>query len=1059
MKIKLKNSVLLLTASLIIAAAGTAQDDAPDWENPKVFNINKERPHATLMPYSNRTLALQGQRDESKFYQTLNGDWKFNWSQRPADRPKMFYKTDFDDSNWSLINVPGNWEMQGYDFPAYLNRFVYDWPFEVNPPYVNHNENPVGSYRRSFDIPKNWSGREVFVTFNGVSSAFYLWVNGEKVGFSQGSMTPAEFNITHLLKSGENTIAAEVYRWSDASYIEDADQWRMSGIFRDVFLSAMPKVHIRDFFVTAELDDDYRNAKLNVNMDLVNYGKRFSKPHTVKVDLIDAQGQNVAVDPRLKASIKSLPKSAEHTINIQGFVENPKKWTAEKPNLYTILLTLLDEQGEVVEMLSHNFGFRSVEVKNKQFLVNGKPIYIKGVNLHAHDPYQGKTVPISRMVEDIELMKQYNVNAVRTSHYPQSPEFYALCDEYGLYVIDEACIESHGVAFDPEETLADKPLWKDAHVDRVMSMAHRDKNHPSIIMWSLGNEAGIGQNFVAAADKLRELDQTRPLHYLPGYSKWEHPVTDIAAPMYQSIDSLVKYAKGDADRPLIMCEYSHAMGNSLGNFKGYWETIKKYDILQGGFIWDWVDQGLVKTTEDGEEYWAYGGDFGEPNHAGTFCINGIVMPDRTPSPEMPEVKKGYQEISVSAIDLKKGRFEITNEYFFKSLSFVDCQWKLLENGIVIKEESLSLPAIDPRTSEQVTVPFGKIKPEPGAEYILTIEFKLAEGTKWAPKGHVLAWQQFELPFSKAAEKTDYSNMAALNLKEKDGRFLVSGKDFSASVSKSTGELTSMKYKGKEFIKNPLSPNFWRAMTDNDDSRGNGLGHWLRDWKNAASKRTIKSVKAKQASDSLVAISVESEIPVGSAAYSTEYTIYGNGDVLITNKIAPDPDKPPMMRLGMQMQIPDEFSNVQWYGRGPHETYQDRKSGAAVALYEMEASELPFDYVLPQENGNRTDVRWAAFYNDDGLGFMAIAENLMNFSAWPYTQQQLEDAAHTVDLPEQTDFYTVNLDYKQMGVGGDNSWSKRSRPHEEYRLKAKPYQYSIRLRPFVSKKKSIYKIAK
>ena len=1052
-----KSYLTILATVFFFGLVSVAHAERPDWENPEVFAINKERPHATLMPYSNRTLALRGQRQDSEFYQTLNGKWRFNWAARPADRPETFYRSDFDDSQWDPITVPGNWELQGYDFPAYLNRFLYDWPFPVNPPYVNHDDNPVGSYRRTFTIPPTWTDREVFVTFDGVSSAFYLWINGQQVGFSQGSMTPAEFNITRFLQAGENTIAAEVYRWSDASYIEDQDMWRLSGLFRDVFLSAMPKVHIRDFFAQAELDSEYRHARLQVRMDIINYGRHTARPHTANVELVDAQGRTVAVRPALKATLDALDGAAEQTVYVQGHVDNPKKWTAETPNLYTLLLTLVDEQGEVVEKISHNFGFRAIEIKNKQLLVNGKPIYIKGVNLHAHDPYLGKTVPLSRMIQDIEVMKQHNVNAVRTAHYPQAPAFYALCDEYGLYVVNEANVESHGVGFNPQRTLADKPQWKGAHVDRIMSMVHRDKNHPSVIIWSLGNEAGIGQNFVAAADSVRQLDPTRPLHYLPGYARWLHPVTDIAAPMYQTVTRLAEYAEGDPDRPLILCEYSHAMGNSVGNFKDYWETIKKYDVLQGGFIWDWVDQGLVKTTDDGREYWAYGGDFGEPAHDGNFCINGIVLPDRTPSPAMPEVMKGYQEIAVTAVDLESGRVRIANEYFFKDLSFITCVWQLLENGVVIKEETLSLPAIAPQTAAEVTVPFGTIDPKPGAEYILTVQFRLAEGTRWAPKGHVVAWEQFELPYGKAAAPPAVARMDALRLDKQENQISVIGKEFSVTVDGNSGELSGLRYKGTEFIQRPLAPNFWRAMTDNDDSRGNGLGHWLSDWEHAAAKRTVKSVTAQHRGESVVQIDVDAALPVGRAAYTTRYTVYGNGDVVITNEIHPDPDQPPMMRLGMQMQMPKAFSNVQWYGRGPHETYEDRKSGAAVGVYTMKTGDLPFDYIRPQENGNRTDVRWVAFTNDEGVGLMAMGDPLMNFSAWPYTQQQLEDATHTVDLPTETDFYTVNLDYKQMGVGGDDSWSRRSRPHEQYRLRAEPYQYTIRLRPFVSKQEPLHEI--
>lgn len=1026
-------------------------DERPDWENPEMIGVNKERAHATLMPYANRALALRGQRQDSSFYQSLSGAWKFNWVRKPADRPTTFFDPGFDDSGWGLITVPGHIELQGHDMPIYINMFVnsFNFPFPIRPPYVNHDYNPVGSYRRTFEIPAHWDGREVFLHFEGVISAFYVWVNGQPVGYSQGSMTPAEFNVTPYLKSGENVIAAQVYRWSDASYIEDQDMWRLSGIYRDVFLYATPKVHIRDFFARAELDDAYRDALLEVSVEVINYSDKAAGVHTVAVELLDRAGKSVAVEPALEGRVAPLGATGEVTLDVKGTVSNPMKWTAETPNLYTLLLTLRDEKGKTIEMLSHNFGFRKIEIKNKQLLVNGQPVLLKGVNRHEHDPYLGKTQTVSRMIQDVELMKQNNVNAVRTSHYPHDPEFYALCDLYGLYVVDEANIESHGVGFELRNSLANKPEWRKAHLDRVESVVHRDKNHPSVIIWSLGNEAGFGRNLIEAADWVRATDTTRPVQYLWDWpmERWTHEATDIATPMYSTIRQLVQYAESDPDRPLILCEYSHAMGNSLGNFKDYWDTIRKYDVLQGGFIWDWVDQGLVKTTEDGRRYWAYGGDFGEPKHHGAFCLNGVVMPDRATTPKLPEMKKVYQDISVTPVDLNAGKVKVTNEYFFKDLSFVECVWQLLENGVLVKSQTVGLPTIRPQSSAEVTIPLGVAVPKAGAEYLLTVQFRLAEGTLWAPKGYVVAWDQFELPIRKPAEKVKVDTMEPVKLNEEAGRFVVTGRDFSAVVDKKTGALSSLEFKGTSIIKSPLMPNFWRAITDNDISEGNGLARLLGDWENAAENQTVKNVSARQVSGSVVEIVAESDIPVGKATYFNHYRIYGNGDVAITTDIKPDPDKQPMMRLGMQMQIPAQFENVQWYGRGSHETYWDRQSGAAVGVYAMKTRELAFDYVRPQENGNRTDVRWAAFYNDEGAGFAAIGDPLMNFSAWPYTQAQLTAATHTVKLPTETDFFTVNLDYKQMGVGGDTTWMTTARPHEQYRLEAKPYRYTITLRPF------------
>jgi len=1050
---------------LIAFVSCTATADPPDWEDPEVIGVNKEEPHTTLMSYNDKQTALNGDRRESSNYKTLNGQWNFHYSKSPFERPVDFYKTGFDDSQWENIRVPGHWELQGYGIPIYINNLNssilhdYDWPFPVNPPYVDHDNNPVGSYRRSFQIPDAWDGKEVFLHFGGVNSAFYLWVNGKKVGFSQGSMTPAEFNVTDYLEKGENQVALEIYRWSDATYIEDQDMWRLSGIFRDVFLFATPQLHIRDFFAKSGLDGDYKDAYLNLRLDVSNYGKATTDSYSVVAELYDMNGKFVEVDGQMSVEIPSTESRGQSFAEIEARVPDPLKWTAETPNLYTLLITLNDAEGKSIEMLSHRIGFREVEIQGRQLLINGKPVYLKGVNRHEHDPVFGKHVPLEKAIREVKLMKQNNINAVRTSHYPHAPLFYELADQYGLYVVDEANIESHGVGYDSDETLADKPEWKAAHVDRVKSMMHRDRNHPSVIIWSLGNEAGIGQNFVAAADYVREHDPTRPLHYLPGYGKWLHPVTDLAVPMYTPIPRLKEYAENDPDRPLILCEYAHSMGNSLGNFKDYWATIKNYDVLQGGFVWDWIDQGLQKTDGKGNEYWAYGGDFGEYDHDGNFCINGIVLPDLTPSPAAAEVKKVYQDINVSALDLESGKFKVKNEYFFKDLSAVEAIAQITQNGIIIEEHAIDLPQIGPRASKVIRIPVNNISRSSGNEYHLMIRFRLAEDKQWASGGHALAWEQFELPVEEAVSGADFSDMDQVRMRETTDHIIVSGSDFSVEFDKQAGVLSNMKYRGTDFIERSLVPNFWRAPTDNDDARGNGLKYWLSEWKDAADKRVVEHVQAKRMNASAIKISVESEVPVGATTYDQTYTIYGNADVVISTKIRPDSDKPPMMRIGMQMQMPAHFNNVQWFGRGPHETYEDRKSAAAVGLYEMLTSELAVDYIRPQENGNRTDTRWVAFYDDQGNGFAAMGQPLMNFSAWPYTQEQLSEAEHTVDLPGQSDFYTVNLDYRQMGVGGDNSWSKRARPHEEYRLKSIPYSYTIGIRPFTSNTDSLSEVVK
>ena len=1045
----------LMMSALFLSSA--VAEESPDWENPQVIGKNKERPHATLMPYDCRACALKGDRTTSPFYKTLSGQWRFHWAPNPSERPEEFYRDEFDVNRWDFIKVPANWQLEGFGIPIYIN---HGFPFETNPPYVDHSLNEVGSYVKTFEVPDNWHGREIFLHFEGVNGAFYLWVNGEKVGYSQGSKTPAEFNVTNYLRAGQNRVALEVYRWSDASYLEDQDRWRWSGIYRDVFLFAVPSVHMRDFWARAELDEQYRDGRLLVDIELTNYKTTDAENYTVAVELVDAAGQTVAVKPALIQKVDRISSNTQHTLTLEAVVRDPKKWTAETPNLYTLLLTLKDAGDEVVERLSHRFGFRQIEIRNNQFLVNGRPIYLKGVNRHEHDPVDGRAVSLETMIKDIKLMKQHNINAVRTAHYPNDPRWYELTDKYGLYVVNEANIESHEAWYRVSPDLADRPKWRDAHMDRWESVFHRDKNHPSVIIWSLGNEAGYGKLLEEGADWFRSVDPTRPVQYLWDWAmdSWTVDATDLAVPMYARIDQLKEYAESDPDRPLVLCEYAHAMGNSVGNLKDYWDTIKAYDVLQGGFIWDWVDQGLLKTSDDGVAYFAYGGDFGEEKHDSNFCINGIIMPDREPSPAMPEVKKVYQHIEVLPMDLTRPSVAVKNDYFFKNLDFVQCHWQVTENGRTIRQGRLVLPDIQPQSQAEIAVPVGAIVPRAGAEYILTLAFKLADSHLWAPQGHVVAWEQFELPIGAEAKYVDSQTLRPVELVEDEQRFVVKGDGFSVAVDKSTAALASYRIGNTELINDPLKPNFWRAPTDNDDARGHGLAHLLKDWQHAARQRTVERVTARQQSPSVVRIQAESTLPVGEATYRNTYTIYGNGDVMITTTITPDPEKEPMMRLGMQMAIPDEFGHVQWYGRGPHETYWDRKTGAPVGLHAMKTEQLAFPYIRPQENANRTDVRWVGFSNDQGVGFVAVGEPMMNFSAWPYTQQQLTDATHTYQLPTSPGFFTVNLDYKQMGVGGDTSWMWTARPHEQYRLQAKPYTYSICLRPVTPERGSAMDIA-
>ena len=1011
-----------------------------DWENPKIFDINKEMAHNTLMVYPDISSALKYDRSLSPYFKSLNGPWKFFWVSKPADRPTEFYKEEYSVDHWDSIPVPSNWQMEGYGIPIYLNS---PYPFKRNPPFIQHEYNPVGSYRREFEIPENWANRQVFLHFDGVESAFYLWINGQKVGYSQGSRTPAEFNITQYLKPGKNILAAEVYRWSDGSYLECQDFWRLSGIFRDVYLFSTPSVHIFDFEVITDLDDSYTDATLKVIAKLTNYSQ-IDQNVQLEVSVLDEKGQPLGRDPFITNPIRNFLAGDGKKITVETNVQNPDKWSAESPTLYTLLLVLRDMEGEILEVEPCRFGFRKVEKKNGQILINGKPILFKGVNRHEHDPITGHYVTRESMIQDIKLMKQFNLNAVRTSHYPDTPLWYDLCDEYGLYLIDEANIESHGMGYRPDTTLGNNPEWKDAHLDRIIRMVERDKNHPSVVIWSMGNEAGDGVNFEAGSDWIHERDSQRPVHYERAQQR---PHVDIFSPMYMRIEGLLKYVSQPQDRPLILCEYAHAMGNSVGNLQDYWDVIEREPLLQGGFIWDWVDQALARTTSDGRDFFAYGGDFGDNFNDGNFLCNGLVQPDRRPNPHYYEVKKVYSYVKVEPVDLSVGKVLIRNKYDFISLDFLEISWEMTEDGVVIQQGHLPQLDLAPKGSREIQIPFNRPALNPGAEYMIKVMFKLAESTIWADKGHLLAWDQFNLPFkTPPPPKPDVMSMPDLSVKESPSAWTVTGDAFQITIDKDSGSIESYKYLEKDLVSRPLSPNFWRAPTDNDI--GNGMPERQSVWRTAGSGRVVDSIDVQQPHPSEVGIQVNCLLPAGKSELSIKYTIHGNGDIVIENSFKPGMELPNLPRLGMQMGIPREYNKMTWYGRGPHESYWDRKTGAAVGLYSGTVEEQIHPYIRPQEVGNKTDVRWVTLTNEAGAGLRVTGLPLLSVSAWPFSMSALESAEHTFELGRRGGI-TLNIDYKQMGVGGDNSWG--ARPHPEYTLPAKPYTYAFRISPLAETK--------
>jgi beta-galactosidase len=1037
---------------------GSSMSDIPtdqviDWENPEMIAQNKEPAHCTLMPYSDRDRAIGCERFQSEYYRSLNGKWKFHWVQKPADRPKNFYKLDYDISQWDEIKVPSNWQLLGYGMPHYMNS---DYVFEKNPPSIQNDYNPVGSFRTEFEIPEDWRERQVFIHFDGVESAFYLWINGKKVGYSQGSRTPAEFNITPFVEQGKNILAVEVYRWSDGSYLECQDFWRLSGIFRNMYLFSTPNVHIRDFEVTCDLDENYQDATLFVTTRVRNFGNEASLDQTVEITLLDKDGLPVKSDILMSEKNVYIAPGAEGILKMKAAGLRPRKWSAEEPNLYTVLLTLKDKSGGVLEYQSCQFGFRKVEMRNGQLLVNGIPILLKGVNRHEHDPDQGHYVTKESMLEDIRLMKQHNINTVRTCHYPDDPEWYELCDVYGIYLIDEANIESHGIGYKPDETLANKPEWKKAHLDRIMRMVERDKNHPSVIIWSMGNEAGDGTNFEAASDWIHHRDPSRPVHYERAVLK---PHTDIYCPMYARIPHLIDYAEEKQDRPLILCEYAHAMGNSVGNLVDYWDVIEKYDLLQGGCIWDWVDQGIRKTTERGQEYWAYGGDFGEPKSDTNFCINGLVQPDRSVTPKLLEVKKVYQYIKMEPLDFERGLIKLVNKYHFINLNRFIVHWEVLEDGSEILSGSIPHPDLAPGESKILDIDLENLKPHKGAEYLLNFSVQTSQASELIPKRHEVAKEQFILPFKVQTGKTELSDKKSLQLTDTENALQIKGDNFSVRFDKATGLLDSYVYRGTELIVEGPSPNFWRAPTDNDF--GNGMPKRCAVWKKASSERHLDRFEIVKQEQTQIEIEAGYTLQDVESKHTVTYTLLNTGDLIIKNHFIPGKmELPELLRFGMRMRVPKGLQQVQWYGRGPHENYWDRKTSAFIGLYSNTVQDQYVKYVSPQENGYKTDVRWVALKGKNGVGLLAVGQPALCFSALHYSiedlTQERRGTKHPTDLVER-DFVEFNIDDKQTGVGGDNSWG--ARPLEKYTLQAKEYSYSFRLRPFLSRNESPVQLSK
>jgi len=1048
-----------------------------DWIDPQTIGRNRLQPHADVLPFEDATAARTGDRAASPWFRSLDGAWDFDLAPTPSDAPESFADPAFDTDDWDDIEVPLNWQAAGYGAPHYTNVI---YPFPLDPPEVP-TENPTGRYRRTFHVDEAWDGRQVRLHFEGVDSAFHLWVNGERVGYSEGARLPAEFDVSEYVEPGENTVAVRVYKWTNGSYVEDQDMWWLSGIFREVYAYAVPEAHVADVDVRTDLDDDYADATLSAAVDVANDGTA-AATRTVAATLRDPDGAAVA-----ELSESAHVRAGETaTVALETDVDDPAKWTAETPTTYSLDIELRDTDGDVTEAVAETVGFREVAIEDGQFLVNGEAVTIRGVNRHDFHPDRGRHVPVASMREDLELMQRHNINAVRTAHYPNDSRFYDLCDEYGLYVIDETDIECHGMELARDtDHISDAEAWRDVYVDRMVRMVERDKNHPSVVIWSLGNESDFGENHVAMAEDTRERDPTRPIHYEPDT---DQEVSDIVGPMYPPWDQLAEWAAEDEyDHPVIMCEYAHAMGNGPGSLSEYWELIYEYDRLQGGFVWDWLDQGLRQTTDDGEEWFAYGGDFGdEPNDA-NFNINGLVFPDRTPSPGLTEYKKVIEPVTLSAGDLAAGEVVVENRYDFRGLDHLTADWRVEADGEVVDSGILSLPDLAAGERGSVTAPIDGVAHE-DAESLLTVELTLAGGTAWAEAGHTVATGQFELPDSgKPVLPTTRSG--PLSTERTEDGIVVAGPDFELVFDDTHGAIDSLTYRGQDLLVNGPQVEQWRAPTDND--RGLPLDGTLLSRLTELSEqgatlepgqfRTIGFAQlwrehgldslqfrtdavhvddpADQAGsvgdptvDDHVAITVEGRLapPVFDHGFGVEqtYTIGDDGTVAIDTTLEPEGDLsilPSLPRVGLDLTLPDDLETVSWYGRGPGESYADSKQAPLVGRYERDVADLHTPYVRPQANGTRTDVRWATFTDDRGVGLHVTGDSHLSVTAHRYTTADLEAAEHDHELPER-DEISVSLDHAHCGLG---TGSCGPTTLEQYRVDPETVEFGVELRPFAA----------
>lgn len=1041
----MKTKLYTLLFSSLLCTSALAENEP--WQNPQVNEMNREPMHAYFTPFTSEANALK-QRElpadvrfnvnpATERRVSLDGTWKFLFSKNNELSPKDFYKPGYNTRKWSKIEVPGSWELQGFDAPIYTDT---RYPFPANPPLVPTDYNPVGAYIREFNVPAGWEGMDIFLDFEGVESAYYVWVNGELAGYAEDSRLPSHFNVTKLLKKGNNKLAVKVFRYSDGSYLEGQDYWKYSGIERSVYLYARPQSRVKDFEMTAELINNYKDGELKLDVKL----HQPKAGETVIVKVLD--GDKTIYDQK-----KTIASANDTLFAQQQIFPGTRAWNAETPNTYTLVVSTFDAQGKPLESFTHLFGFRTVEMRNGMQLINGQAVLFKGTNRHEHDPQKGRTITVASMVKDIQLMKQFNLNGVRNCHYPNNYPWYELCIEYGLYMVDEANIESHGMMDHKDGTLANYPEWELPFMQRMDRMIARDRNCTAIVTWSLGNESGYGKHFETLYNYTKKMDPTRPVQYEGGGYDGK---SDIYCPMYARIWALRRHINQRDARPMIMCEYAHTMGNSGGNFQDYWDLIYKYDQLQGGFTWDWVDQTFDIKDQNNRDIAAFGGDMGFVGivNDSNFCANGLIAANRTPHPHIYEIKKVLQYIHFEPLAFTQNKIKVTNWHDFIGLEDYTLRWAVECDGKAVQSGEMDFPILAPRSSANIELPLKEL-PADGNEYFLTLRAFTKNEAPLIPKGHEVAIEQWTLPsntINTAAQQVQPVNGTLTKERNKES-ILLKGNNFQVAFSTQSGEMTELSYNGKNLIKEGLQPNFWRALTDNDVPNG----HLVRcaTWQNAGRDAKLQNIEVTEAQQ-MATVTATYRMEAQDATLQTVYKVRPNGAIQVSMHFIPGKQAlKEMPRLGMRMILPAEYEMMTWLGRGPQENYADRKTGSLVGLYNATVWDQFHPYVRAQETANHCDVRWVALRNAAGEGLLVTGEEPLSVSAWNFPIEDIEYRPSQVERRHggsivKKDMVWLNIDHKQMGVGGDNTWG--AQVHPEYTITPQEWKYSFTLQPLRAK---------